>query len=94
MNKLNIYAKSIIAALVAGLGALQVANSDGVITASEWVQIASVTLAALGFVWGVPNRPDLTPVAWPAELTPLVAAIPATTTASTVPVEPPYTPAP
>ena len=63
MNKLNIYAKSIIAALVAGLGALQVANSDGVITASEWVQIASVTLAALGFVWGVPNRPDLTPPA-------------------------------
>jgi len=57
MKNLNPYAKSIIAALVAGLGSLQVANGDGRITLAEWIQIASVTGAALGFVWGVPNVP-------------------------------------
>jgi len=53
--KLNAIAKALIAALVAGLGSLQVASADGKITATEWIQVASVTVAALGFVWGVPN---------------------------------------
>jgi hypothetical protein len=52
---LNVYAKAIIAALVAGLGSLQVAAADGHVTPADWIQVASVTLAALGFVWGVPN---------------------------------------
>ena len=53
--KLNTVAKSIIAALVAGLGTVQVAAGDGVFTTGEWIQIACATAAALGFVWGVPN---------------------------------------
>jgi len=53
--KLNSVAKSIVGALVAGLGALQVASVDGVVTSGEWIQVASVTLAALVLVWGVPN---------------------------------------
>ena len=60
--KLNAYAKALIAALVAGLGSLQIASSDGKITAAEWIQIASVTVAALGFVWGVPNASAPEPV--------------------------------
>ena len=65
--KLNVYAKALIAALVAGLGSLQVASADGKITPAEWIQVASVTVAALGLVWGVPNAtPDPTaPVASP-----------------------------
>jgi hypothetical protein len=55
MMKLNSVAKSIVGALVAGLGALQVASVDGVVTSGEWIQVASVTLAALVLVWGVPN---------------------------------------
>ena len=59
--KLNVYAKALIAALVAGLGSLQVASTDGKITPAEWIQVASVTVAALGFVWGVPNASDPDP---------------------------------
>ena len=55
MNAMNGVAKSIIGALVAGLGALQVASADSVVTSGEWIQVASVTLAALVLVWGVPN---------------------------------------
>ena len=60
--KLNVYAKALIAALVAGLGSLQIASADGKITPAEWIQVASVTVAALGFVWGVPNAPTSEPV--------------------------------
>jgi len=59
--KLNSVAKSIVGALVAGLGALQVATADGVVTSGEWIQVASVTLAALVLVWGVPNVPVKAP---------------------------------
>lgn len=55
------YAKAVIAGLVAGLGGLELALLDNVITAPEWVKIASVTVAAVGFVWGVPNAPVPTP---------------------------------
>jgi len=61
MMKLNSVAKSIVGALVAGLGALQVAAADGVVTSGEWIQVASVTLAALVLVWGVPNAPVKAP---------------------------------
>lgn len=54
---INPYAKALIAALVAGLSALQVASNDNTVTAAEWVQVASATVAALGLVWAVPNKP-------------------------------------
>jgi len=59
--KLNSVAKAIVGALVAGLGALQVATADSVVTSGEWIQVASVTLAALVLVWGVPNVPVKAP---------------------------------
>ncbi len=55
------YAKAIVGALVAGLGALQTSLVDDRVTGNEWVMIASATLAALGLVWGVPNSPDKPP---------------------------------
>jgi hypothetical protein len=58
---MNGVAKSIVGALVAGLGALQVASVDGVVTSGEWIQVGSVTLAALVLVWGVPNTPVKAP---------------------------------
>jgi len=52
----------LVGALVAGLGALQVALADDVLTKVEIINVASVTLAALGLVWGVPNSSDDTVV--------------------------------
>jgi hypothetical protein len=49
------YAKAVVGALVAGAGALQVALADNVVTTTEWIQIGSATVAALGLVWGVQN---------------------------------------
>ena len=50
------YAKALIAAAVAGLGAAGTALLDEQIAAIEWVGIATATLVALGAVWSVPNR--------------------------------------
>ena len=47
--------KAVVGALVAGLGALTTALSDGSVTASEWVTVALATVVAAGGVWGVPN---------------------------------------
>lgn len=55
MEKIAPYAKSIVAALVAGLGALGTALTDGGVSAQEWVAVASATLVGLGVVFGVPN---------------------------------------
>jgi hypothetical protein len=52
---INQYAKAILAAIIAGLGSLQVALLDETVTASEWVVVALATISALGLVWGVPN---------------------------------------
>jgi hypothetical protein len=49
------YLKALTAAVIAGLGTLQVAYADNVITNQEWVTIAVTTLVALGGVWAVPN---------------------------------------
>lgn len=49
------YAKAIVGALVAGLGVLGTALTDGQVTSVEWVGVASATLVALAAVWGVPN---------------------------------------
>lgn len=48
------YAKFIVAAALAAVYALQAALSDGRVTNTEWVGIATSTLAALG-VYFVPN---------------------------------------
>jgi len=51
------YAKSIVAALLAGLGALGTALVDNTVTPAEWVGVATAALAGLGIVYAVPNRP-------------------------------------
>lgn len=50
------YWKSVVAALVAGAGALSTAVTDDVITGSEVWTIVGAVLAALGFTWAVPNK--------------------------------------
>ncbi len=60
---MNTYAKAIVGASVAGLGALQIAAADNVITGPEWIKVASVTVAALALIWGVPNQPAPPPAA-------------------------------
>ena len=52
---MNQYAKAIIGAVTAGIGALGTALADGHVTATEWVTVAGAALAALALVWGVPN---------------------------------------
>jgi len=51
----GLYAKALVGALIAGLGALAVALADNDVTSAEWVMVASATLVALGAVWAVPN---------------------------------------
>lgn len=55
MQYVSQYMKAITAAVVTGLGTLQVAYSDNVVTTQEWVGIAIATVVALGGVWAVPN---------------------------------------
>lgn len=50
------YAKAIVGAVMAFLGALGTALTDGSVTANEWVTIASFTVGALAVIWGVPNK--------------------------------------
>jgi hypothetical protein len=79
------YAKALTAAGVAGYGAFQVAAAASAathapITVAEWVQIGLATLAAGGFVWGVPNTPKVPtpvsqPVGSPTMGTPINAAV-------------------
>lgn len=49
------YAKAVVGAIVAGLGVVELAQADNLITAAEWVRVAIVTITALGLVWGVQN---------------------------------------
>lgn len=51
---MNQYAKTIVAALTAGLIAAQTALADGGITTSDWVTIALAALGAIA-VYAVPN---------------------------------------
>lgn len=53
---LSRYAKAIVAALTAGLGALATAVQDDVISTQEWVTIAIAAVGALGVTWAVPNK--------------------------------------
>lgn len=57
MKKIAPYAKAVIGAAVAGLGATGTALTDGHISPVEWVTIASATLVGLSAVFAVPNRP-------------------------------------
>jgi len=50
------YLKAITAAIVTGLGTLQIAYVDNTVTNQEWVGVAISTLVALGAVWAVPNK--------------------------------------
>jgi len=71
----NQYAKAIVAAVMAGLGALGTALADGSVTGTEWVVVASSVFAALALVWGVPNAPAEASVAahsWPGVQPPTV----------------------
>jgi hypothetical protein len=48
--------KALLAGAIAGAGAVAVGYADGAITTAEvWTAVASA-LAALGVVWGVPNK--------------------------------------
>ena len=51
------YAKAVVAALLAGLGALGTALVDNQVSPAEWVGVAGAALAALGLVYAVPNKP-------------------------------------
>lgn len=48
-------AKALVAAVVAGLGSLKAAVAENGVSAEEGIEVAIVTLVALGGVWAVPN---------------------------------------
>lgn len=50
-------AKALVATAVAGLGATKLALGDNSISPQEGIEIAIVTLTALGAVWATPNKP-------------------------------------
>jgi hypothetical protein len=55
MRQWKDYAKAIVGALVAGLGALSTALEDNAVNGQEWVTVATAFLVAFGAVWSVPN---------------------------------------
>jgi hypothetical protein len=59
------YLKAFTAAIVTGLGSLQVAYTDNVVSTTEWIGVAIATLVALGAVWAVPNTAAKPPQAGP-----------------------------
>lgn len=52
---IGVYAKAVVGALVAGVGALVAALDDDVVTRAEWATVALAFLVALGAIWAVPN---------------------------------------
>lgn len=70
---MNRYAKAIVGAIVAGAGSLQVALADNVVTTTEWIQVGTTVVVALGLVWGVQNAPKPEPEAALAEAAPMDA---------------------
>ncbi|MEU1761661.1 hypothetical protein [Micromonospora sp. NPDC005652] len=64
--KIAQYAKTIVAAVVAGATALAVAMGDDTLTTTEGVTIALAILGALG-VYAIPNAPAAAPVQAPVE---------------------------
>jgi hypothetical protein len=57
------YAKAIVALILAFLGALGTALTDGVVTPLEWVAVATATVTTAGTVWAVPNKTESVAVA-------------------------------
>jgi len=57
MLKVSAAAKAIVAAVVAGAGALSVAMADGALSTGDGVTIALAVLGALGITYAVPNKP-------------------------------------
>lgn len=51
------YAKAVLACLIAFVGVLIAAAADDHISLVEWLTAAGAGLAALGGVYGVPNKP-------------------------------------
>lgn len=52
-------AKALVAAVVAGVGALAVAMADSVLSTGDGVTIALAVLSALGITYAVPNKPQV-----------------------------------
>ena len=50
------YLKAIYGSAVAGLGALELAYLDDVLTRTEAIHVAVIALGAAGVIWGVPNK--------------------------------------
>ena len=57
MSSVDRYAKAIVGAVTAGVGAVGVALADDSVTATEWVVVAMSVLVSLAAVWGYPNSP-------------------------------------
>lgn len=55
MSKILGILKAVTGAIVTGLGALQVAYSDNVLTTQEIIYVVTATVIAFGAVWAVPN---------------------------------------
>lgn len=53
--KIGSYAKSIVAAVVAGSTSLGTALADDTVTSGEWLGVALAVFGALGIVAAVPN---------------------------------------
>lgn len=61
MKNIAPYAKALTGAVIAGLGSLGTAllpeeSGAVIVTAGEWVAVASATLTASLVVWAIPNR--------------------------------------
>lgn len=55
MNGAGMYAKAILATMIAALGALGTALADERVTGAEWTGIIAAALVAGSVVWAVPN---------------------------------------
>lgn len=54
---MNAYMKAIVGALIAALTALGAAYTDGGVSPSEWIVVATAALTTFAGVWAVPNKP-------------------------------------
>lgn len=54
-----VYAKAFTSAAIAALAVAYTALNDSSVSAQEWVEIASATIAAFAGVWVVPNRTNV-----------------------------------
>lgn len=57
MDAIKPYAKAVVGGIVAGLGALATALSDGAVDGVEVIGVVLAFIAGTGFVYSVPNKP-------------------------------------